>query len=135
MDLDPFAVPNVPQRLYPYPYRMSNRLESYRRHWSLIYFPNEISKTSLLGCQEDLVHCCSRHPSNFYIILFSPFVRLPIISLFSSTGSDPLTLFRTSVDKSLPSDSFLHFPTQPIFKSTTPSTSFSFTSFRTIRIS
>ena len=42
-------------------------------------------------------------------MLFSTSVQPSIISLFSSTGSDPLTLFRTSVDKSLPSDSFLHF--------------------------
>ena len=42
-------------------------------------------------------------------MLFSTSVQPSTISLFSSTGSDPLTLFRTSVDKSLPSDSFLHF--------------------------
>ena len=42
-------------------------------------------------------------------MLFSASVQPSIISLFSSTSSDPLTLFRTSVDSSLPSDSFLHF--------------------------
>ena len=42
-------------------------------------------------------------------MLFSASVQSSIISLFSSTSSDPLTLFRASVDKSLPSDSFLHF--------------------------
>ena len=41
-------------------------------------------------------------------MLFPASVQPSIISLFSSTGSDPLTLFQTSVDKSLPSDSFLH---------------------------
>ena len=41
-------------------------------------------------------------------MLFSASVQPSIISLFSSTSSDPLSLFRTSVDKSLPSDSFLH---------------------------
>lgn len=43
------------------------------------------------------------------IMLFPASVQPSIISLFSSTGSDPLSLFRTSVDKLLPSDSFLHF--------------------------
>ena len=42
-------------------------------------------------------------------MLFPASVQPSIVSLFSSTGSDPLSLFRTSVDKSLPSDSFLHF--------------------------
>ena len=42
-------------------------------------------------------------------MLFSTSVQPSIMSLFSSTGSDPLALFRTSLDKSLPSDSFLHF--------------------------
>jgi hypothetical protein len=42
-------------------------------------------------------------------MLFPASVQPSIISLFSSTGSDPLSLFRTSVDKSLPSDSFVHF--------------------------
>ena len=36
-------------------------------------------------------------------------VQPSIISLFSSTGPDPFNLFRISVDRSLPSDSFLHF--------------------------
>ena len=40
----------------------------------------------------------------FQIKLFPTSVQRSILSLFSSTGSDPLTLFRTSVDKSLPSD-------------------------------
>lgn len=42
-------------------------------------------------------------------MLFPASVQPSIISLFSSTSSDPLALFRTSLDKSLPSDSFLHF--------------------------
>ena len=46
---------------------------------------------------------------SYNIMLFSASVQPSIISLFSSTGSDPLALFRTSVDKSLPSDSLLHF--------------------------
>jgi hypothetical protein len=42
-------------------------------------------------------------------MLFSASVQPSIMSLFSSTGSDPLALFRTSLDKSLLSDSFIHF--------------------------
>ncbi|KAF8815736.1 hypothetical protein BYT27DRAFT_7192471 [Phlegmacium glaucopus] len=42
-------------------------------------------------------------------MLFSTSVQSSIISLFSSTGSDPLALFQTSLDKSLPSDSLIHF--------------------------
>ena len=39
--------------------------------------------------------------------MFSSAVQPGIVSLFSSTGSDPLTLFETRSDSSLPSDSFI----------------------------
>ncbi|CAA7264270.1 unnamed protein product [Cyclocybe aegerita] len=41
-------------------------------------------------------------------MLFSSAVQPSIVSLFSSTGSDPLFLFNSSSDQSLPSDSFVH---------------------------
>ncbi|KAF8960366.1 hypothetical protein BDZ97DRAFT_1665912 [Flammula alnicola] len=41
-------------------------------------------------------------------MLFSSAVQSSTISLFSSTGSDPLSLFGTSTDKALPADSFIH---------------------------
>ncbi|KAF8155584.1 hypothetical protein B0H34DRAFT_789731 [Crassisporium funariophilum] len=41
-------------------------------------------------------------------MLFSSAVQPSTISLFSSTGSDPLSLFVLSTDKSLPSDSYIH---------------------------
>ncbi|KAH9833179.1 uncharacterized protein C8Q71DRAFT_774485 [Rhodofomes roseus] len=37
--------------------------------------------------------------------MFSSAVQPPLVSLFSSTGSDPLTLFSSHTDKSLPADS------------------------------
>ncbi|KAL4254576.1 Cilia- and flagella-associated protein 20/CFAP20DC [Abortiporus biennis] len=39
--------------------------------------------------------------------MFFSTVQPSIVSLFSSTGSDPLALFSTNVDHSLPSDSFI----------------------------
>ena len=41
-------------------------------------------------------------------LLFSASVQPSIISLFSSTGSDPLALFAVTTDKTLPADSFVH---------------------------
>jgi len=41
-------------------------------------------------------------------MLISPAIQPSTISLFSSTGSDPLALFGSSVDKALNSDSFIH---------------------------
>ena len=66
-------------------------------------FASGVSQTS-----DGLVVAAIR-PTFTKIMLFPASVQPSIVSLFSSTGSDPLTLFRTSVDKSLPSDSFLHF--------------------------
>ncbi|KAJ7108704.1 hypothetical protein C8R44DRAFT_803390 [Mycena epipterygia] len=40
--------------------------------------------------------------------MFSNTIQPEIVSLFSSTSSDPLSLFRTSFDSTLPSDSFIH---------------------------
>ncbi|KAJ7741959.1 hypothetical protein DFH07DRAFT_837068 [Mycena maculata] len=40
--------------------------------------------------------------------MFLNTVQPEIVSLFSSTGSDPLSLFGTSTDATLPSDSFIH---------------------------
>ena len=40
--------------------------------------------------------------------MFARSVQPDIVSLFSSTGSDPLGLFSVHVDGSLPSDSFIH---------------------------
>lgn len=40
--------------------------------------------------------------------MFSNSIQPSIVSLFSSTGSKPLTLFSTHVDKKLASDSFIH---------------------------
>lgn len=40
--------------------------------------------------------------------MFARFVQPDVVSLFSSTGSDPLGLFSVQVDGSLPSDSFIH---------------------------
>ncbi|KAJ7441763.1 hypothetical protein B0H11DRAFT_1735882 [Mycena galericulata] len=40
--------------------------------------------------------------------MFLSTVQPEIVSLFSSTGSDPLSLFATSCDSTLPSDSFIH---------------------------
>lgn len=40
--------------------------------------------------------------------MFARSVQPDIVSLFSSTGSDPLGLFSVQVDGSLPSDSFIH---------------------------
>ncbi|KAJ7468067.1 hypothetical protein FB451DRAFT_1352439 [Mycena latifolia] len=40
--------------------------------------------------------------------MFSNTVQPEVVSLFSSTGSDPLCLFGTSCDSTLPSDSFIH---------------------------
>ena len=36
-------------------------------------------------------------------------VQPSIVSLFSSTGSEPLALFSSHLDSSLPADSFIHF--------------------------
>jgi hypothetical protein len=41
--------------------------------------------------------------------MFASTIQPPIVSLFSSTGSDPLALFSAHTDASLPADSFLHF--------------------------
>ncbi|EPQ52093.1 hypothetical protein GLOTRDRAFT_117588 [Gloeophyllum trabeum ATCC 11539] len=40
--------------------------------------------------------------------MFSSSVQPGIVSLFSSTSSDPLALFSTHIDAQLPSDSFIH---------------------------
>ncbi|KAF8137602.1 hypothetical protein EV363DRAFT_671830 [Boletus edulis] len=40
--------------------------------------------------------------------MFARSVQPDVVSLFSSTGSDPLGLFSVQVDGSLPSDSFIH---------------------------
>lgn len=40
--------------------------------------------------------------------MFARSVQPDVVSLFSSTGSDPLGLFSLQVDGSLPSDSFIH---------------------------
>lgn len=40
--------------------------------------------------------------------MFARSVQPDVVSLFSSTGSDPLGLFSVHVDGSLPSDSFIH---------------------------
>lgn len=40
--------------------------------------------------------------------MFARSVQPDVVSLFSSTGSDPLGLFSVQVDASLPSDSFIH---------------------------
>lgn len=40
--------------------------------------------------------------------MFARSVQPDVVSLFSSTGSDPLGLFSVHVDRSLPSDSFIH---------------------------
>ncbi|KAJ7778087.1 hypothetical protein B0H16DRAFT_1671963 [Mycena metata] len=40
--------------------------------------------------------------------MFSATVQAELVSLFSSTSSDPLSLFGTSCDSTLPSDSFVH---------------------------
>lgn len=40
--------------------------------------------------------------------LLSAAVQPSIVSLFSSTGSDPLALFSSVTDKTLPTDSFVH---------------------------
>ncbi|PPQ96134.1 hypothetical protein CVT26_004769 [Gymnopilus dilepis] len=40
--------------------------------------------------------------------MFSSSVQPSILSLFSSTSSDPLSLFTSSTDNDLPSDSFIH---------------------------
>ncbi|PPQ80571.1 hypothetical protein CVT25_001605 [Psilocybe cyanescens] len=42
-------------------------------------------------------------------MLLSSAVQPPIISLFSSTSSDPLTLFSSTTDQALLADSFIHF--------------------------
>ena len=41
--------------------------------------------------------------------MFSSAIQPSVVSLFSSTGSDPLQLFRTHLDESLSSDSCIHF--------------------------
>ncbi|KJA18415.1 hypothetical protein HYPSUDRAFT_190988 [Hypholoma sublateritium FD-334 SS-4] len=41
--------------------------------------------------------------------LLSTTIQPSIISLFSSSGSDPLALFTVTTDKTLPADSFVHF--------------------------
>ncbi|KAG7095359.1 hypothetical protein E1B28_006118 [Marasmius oreades] len=41
--------------------------------------------------------------------MFSATLQPGIVSLFSSTSSDPLFLFSTHIDESLPSDSLIHF--------------------------
>ncbi|KAF9007108.1 hypothetical protein BDQ17DRAFT_1423185 [Cyathus striatus] len=41
--------------------------------------------------------------------MFAAAVQPSIVSLFSSTGTDPLRLFSTSTDSSLPTDSLVHF--------------------------
>ena len=70
MGLDPFAVPNLPQRLYPYLYRNDQPTEVLSTSLVLIYVPNEISKdmftSGVSQTFEDFIHCRSRHPSNFY---------------------------------------------------------------------
>lgn len=69
-----------------------------------LYLFTECQPNNQLGCFVTVT------PFIFYNkMLFAASVQPSIISLFSSTSSEPLTLFRTSVDKSLPSDSFLHF--------------------------
>ncbi|EIW81330.1 hypothetical protein CONPUDRAFT_137333 [Coniophora puteana RWD-64-598 SS2] len=40
--------------------------------------------------------------------MFADSVQPPIVSLFSSTGSNPLSLFSVHTDDALPSDSFVH---------------------------
>ncbi|KAJ6582901.1 hypothetical protein DFH09DRAFT_1144870 [Mycena vulgaris] len=40
--------------------------------------------------------------------MFKNSIQPEIVSLFSSTGSDPLSLFETACDSTLPSDSFIH---------------------------
>ncbi|KAJ7100029.1 hypothetical protein B0H15DRAFT_818415 [Mycena belliarum] len=40
--------------------------------------------------------------------MFSSTIQPELVSLFSSTSSDPLSLFSTSCDTTLPSDSFIH---------------------------
>jgi Protein of unknown function (DUF667). len=40
--------------------------------------------------------------------MFETTVQPGIVSLFSSTGTDPLSLFQTTTDPSLPSDSVIH---------------------------
>lgn len=40
--------------------------------------------------------------------MFSTAIQPSIVSLFSSTGTDPLALFSTQTDGSLPSDSYIH---------------------------
>lgn len=40
--------------------------------------------------------------------MFSSSIQPSIVSLFSSTGSDPLSLFSAHTDSSLPSDSLIH---------------------------
>ncbi|KAF8889580.1 hypothetical protein BD779DRAFT_1799760 [Infundibulicybe gibba] len=40
--------------------------------------------------------------------MFSNTIQPPTVSLFSSTGTDPLQLFSVNVDKTLPADSFVH---------------------------
>lgn len=40
--------------------------------------------------------------------MFSSVVQPGIVSLFSSTSSDPLGLFSSRIDEALPSDSFIH---------------------------
>jgi hypothetical protein len=42
-------------------------------------------------------------------VMFSTSVQPEIVSLFSSTGSEPLSLFSIHTDPSLPVDSFIHF--------------------------
>ncbi|KAJ8082813.1 hypothetical protein PM082_008669 [Marasmius tenuissimus] len=42
-------------------------------------------------------------------LLFSSALQPGIVSLFSSTGSDPLSIFSQHIDYSLPADSFIHF--------------------------
>lgn len=62
--------------------------------------------------------------------MFARSVQPDVVSLFSSTGSDPLGLFSVQVDGSLPSDSFIHLlndstslpaPPQPAVLITAPS--------------
>jgi hypothetical protein len=45
----------------------------------------------------------------FFDVMFSTSVQPEIVSLFSSTGSEPLSLFSIHTDPSLPVDSFIHF--------------------------
>ena len=46
-------------------------------------------------------------PASSPAAMFSSAVQPALVSLFSSTGSDPLSLFECRTDKSLPSDSFV----------------------------